>query len=184
MLVYKDIYSLSILQFSCVWMWSYIYIYMYIYIFFLRLFYHLLSVDCTYCELNWLAGPKCHWFSEDDWGTGWECKFNISWLVCYENMNYLIIWLIYLTNTTPPSSSSSLPLSFFVCSGKFLSALPVDPKLGKMLIMGAVFRCFDPVLTIVSGLSVRDPFLLPQDKKDVCTESNILPASALKCTRI
>ncbi|XP_065621869.1 DExH-box ATP-dependent RNA helicase DExH3 [Quercus suber] len=51
--------------------------------------------------------------------------------------------------------------------GKFLSILPVDPKLGKMLIMGAVFRCFDPVLTVVSGLSVRDPFLLPQDKKDL-----------------
>ncbi|KAK8301495.1 hypothetical protein V6Z12_D04G025500 [Gossypium hirsutum] len=51
--------------------------------------------------------------------------------------------------------------------GKFLAMLPVDPKLGKMLIMGAIFRCFDPVLTIVSGLSVRDPFLLPQDKKDL-----------------
>ncbi|KAF3434352.1 hypothetical protein FNV43_RR25455 [Rhamnella rubrinervis] len=51
--------------------------------------------------------------------------------------------------------------------GKFLSILPVDPKLGKMLIMGAIFRCFDPILTIVSGLSVRDPFLLPQDKKDL-----------------
>ncbi|XP_048231540.1 DExH-box ATP-dependent RNA helicase DExH3 [Ricinus communis] len=51
--------------------------------------------------------------------------------------------------------------------GKFLSILPVDPKLGKMLIMGAIFRCFDPVLTIVSGLSVRDPFLLPQEKKDL-----------------
>ncbi|KAK9283052.1 hypothetical protein L1049_011280 [Liquidambar formosana] len=51
--------------------------------------------------------------------------------------------------------------------GKFLSMLPVDPKLGKMLIMGAIFRCFDPVLTIVAGLSVRDPFLLPQDKKDL-----------------
>ncbi|XP_059652840.1 DExH-box ATP-dependent RNA helicase DExH3 [Cornus florida] len=51
--------------------------------------------------------------------------------------------------------------------GKFLSMLPVDPKLGKMIIMGAIFRCFDPVLTIVAGLSVRDPFLLPQDKKDL-----------------
>lgn len=48
--------------------------------------------------------------------------------------------------------------------------LPVDPKLGKMLIMGAIFRCFDPILTIVAGLSVRDPFLLPQDKKDVSLE--------------
>ncbi|KAL2230895.1 UNVERIFIED_CONTAM: DExH-box ATP-dependent RNA helicase DExH3 [Sesamum indicum] len=51
--------------------------------------------------------------------------------------------------------------------GKFLTVLPVDPKLGKMLIMGAIMRCFDPILTIVSGLSVRDPFLLPQDKKDL-----------------
>ncbi|KAL6514875.1 hypothetical protein OROGR_020454 [Orobanche gracilis] len=51
--------------------------------------------------------------------------------------------------------------------GKFLSVLPVDPKLGKMLIMGAIFRCFDPILTIVAGLSVRDPFLLPLDKKDL-----------------
>lgn len=49
--------------------------------------------------------------------------------------------------------------------------LPVDPKLGKMLIMGAIFRCFDPVLTIVAGLSVKDPFLLPQDKKDVSLHS-------------
>lgn len=48
--------------------------------------------------------------------------------------------------------------------------LPVDPKLGKMLVMGAIFRCFDPVLTIVSGLSVRDPFLLPQEKKNVSKE--------------
>lgn len=68
--------------------------------------------------------------------------------------------------------------SLNIQSGKFLSILPVDPKLGKMLIMGAVFRCFDPVLTVVSGLSVRDPFLLPQDKKDVSTTSNILPLGA------
>lgn len=60
-----------------------------------------------------------------------------------------------------PSSTSLFSI------GKFLSMLPVDPKLGKMLIMGAIFHCFDPILTIVSGLSVRDPFLLPQDKKDV-----------------
>ncbi|CAH1418929.1 unnamed protein product [Lactuca virosa] len=50
--------------------------------------------------------------------------------------------------------------------GKYLAILPLDPKLGKMLIMGAFFRCFDPILTIVVGLSVRDPFLLPQEKKD------------------
>lgn len=45
--------------------------------------------------------------------------------------------------------------------------LPVEPKLGKMLILGAVFNCLDPVLTVVAGLSGRDPFLSPLDKKDV-----------------
>nr|CAB3498210.1 unnamed protein product [Digitaria exilis] len=59
--------------------------------------------------------------------------------------------------------------------GRYLSMLPVDPKLGKMLIMGAVFRCIDPVLTVVAGLSVRDPFLLPQDKKDLNPFYFVLP---------
>lgn len=45
--------------------------------------------------------------------------------------------------------------------------LPMEPKLGKMLILGAIFNCLEPVLTIVAGLSVRDPFLAPMDKKDV-----------------
>lgn len=45
--------------------------------------------------------------------------------------------------------------------------LPMEPKLGKMLILGAIFNCLDPVLTVVAGLSVRDPFLAPLDKKDV-----------------
>lgn len=58
------------------------------------------------------------------------------------------------------------------CAGKNLSMLPVEPKLGKMLILGSIFNCVDPVMTIVAGLSVRDPFLMPFDKKDV---------SALKC---
>ena len=43
----------------------------------------------------------------------------------------------------------------------------MEPKLGKMLIFGVIFNCLDPILTIVAGLSVRDPFLTPLDKKDV-----------------
>lgn len=48
-----------------------------------------------------------------------------------------------------------------------MSILPVEPKLGKMLILGAIFNCLGPVMTVVAGLSVRDPFLMPFDKKDV-----------------
>lgn len=53
-------------------------------------------------------------------------------------------------------------------AGRNLSVLPVEPKLGKMLIFGAIFNCLDPIMTVVAGLSVRDPFLMPFDKKDVC----------------
>ncbi|KAF7819932.1 DExH-box ATP-dependent RNA helicase DExH3 [Senna tora] len=51
--------------------------------------------------------------------------------------------------------------------GRNLSMLPVEPKLGKMLILGAIFNCLDPVMTVAAGLSVRDPFLMPFDKKDL-----------------
>ncbi|PON73741.1 DEA(D/H)-box RNA helicase family protein [Parasponia andersonii] len=51
--------------------------------------------------------------------------------------------------------------------GRYLTMLPVEPKLGKMLLLGAILNCLDPVLTVVSGLSVRDPFLTPFDKKDL-----------------
>ncbi|XP_052179750.1 DExH-box ATP-dependent RNA helicase DExH3-like [Diospyros lotus] len=51
--------------------------------------------------------------------------------------------------------------------GRNLSVLPVEPKLGKMLLLGAIFNCLDPIMTVVAGLSVRDPFLMPFDKKDL-----------------
>ncbi|OIW15110.1 hypothetical protein TanjilG_08597 [Lupinus angustifolius] len=51
--------------------------------------------------------------------------------------------------------------------GHYLTMLPMEPKLGKMLIFGAIFNCLDPILTIAAGLSVRDPFLAPLDKKDL-----------------
>ncbi|XP_050379007.1 DExH-box ATP-dependent RNA helicase DExH3 [Argentina anserina] len=51
--------------------------------------------------------------------------------------------------------------------GRHLSMLPVEPKLGKMLILGAIFNCLDPIMTIVAGLSMRDPFMMPYDKKDL-----------------
>ncbi|KAI3516708.1 hypothetical protein L1887_15678 [Cichorium endivia] len=51
--------------------------------------------------------------------------------------------------------------------GRYLTMLPVEPKLGKMLILGSILNCLDPILTVVAGLSVRDPFLAPLDKKDL-----------------
>ncbi|KAH9609039.1 hypothetical protein KSS87_007653 [Heliosperma pusillum] len=58
--------------------------------------------------------------------------------------------------------------------GRYLTMLPMEPKLGKMLILGAVFSCLEPVLTVVAGLSVRDPFLTPMDKKDAFEVSSVV----------
>lgn len=44
--------------------------------------------------------------------------------------------------------------------GYRLVDLPVDVQLGKMLLYSILMKCLDPVLTIVSALSVKDPFVL------------------------
>jgi len=43
--------------------------------------------------------------------------------------------------------------------GEHLAKIPVHVRLGKMLIFGCIFRCLDPILTIVSGLSCKSPFV-------------------------
>jgi len=53
--------------------------------------------------------------------------------------------------------------------GKMLSNMPIDVSLGKMLIM-AMFMGFsneliDPVLTIISGLSIQSPFIRVHESK-------------------
>lgn len=73
---------------------------------------------------------------------------------------HLFVYLVIL-------KYSKIKKIYLYFAGRNLSMLPVEPKLGKMLILGAIFNCLDPVMTIVAGLSVRDPFLMPFDKKDV-----------------
>lgn len=43
--------------------------------------------------------------------------------------------------------------------GQHLANLPLDVKIGKMIIHGAVMHCVDPVLTIAACYSVRSPFI-------------------------
>ncbi|XP_034254470.1 3'-5' RNA helicase YTHDC2-like [Thrips palmi] len=45
--------------------------------------------------------------------------------------------------------------------GHHLLDLPVEPRLGKMLLHAVVLKCLDPVLTIVCTLAYKDPFVLP-----------------------
>ena len=47
--------------------------------------------------------------------------------------------------------------------GRLLLDLPVEPRMGKMLLTATVLGCLNPVLTIVCCLSHRDPFVLPTE---------------------
>ena len=45
--------------------------------------------------------------------------------------------------------------------GHHLAHLPVAPRLGKMMLFGAMFSCVDPVLTVASALGFKEPFVVP-----------------------
>ena len=50
--------------------------------------------------------------------------------------------------------------------GYHLASLPVDVRIGKLMLFGCVFRCMDSALTIAAALSYRSPFLSPFGKRE------------------
>lgn len=54
--------------------------------------------------------------------------------------------------------------------GNHLAHMPIDCLLGKAILYALLLRCLDPVLTIVSALSLRDPFLLPIARNSDCVD--------------
>ena len=49
--------------------------------------------------------------------------------------------------------------------GFHLAQLPMDPQTGKMILMGAIFSCADPIFSIAASLSFKDPFFRPLGKE-------------------
>lgn len=49
--------------------------------------------------------------------------------------------------------------------GYHLARLPLDPKTGKMILLGAIFNCLDPITTVAANLSFKDPFMKPLGKE-------------------
>ncbi|XP_073416043.1 ATP-dependent RNA helicase DHX29 isoform X2 [Dendrobates tinctorius] len=50
--------------------------------------------------------------------------------------------------------------------GQHLAALPVNVKIGKMLIFGAIFGCLDSVATLAATMTEKTPFVTPIGRKD------------------
>ncbi|CAK9806163.1 Putative ATP-dependent RNA helicase DHX57 [Anthophora plagiata] len=49
--------------------------------------------------------------------------------------------------------------------GHHLAALPVNVRIGKLILFGAIFCCLDSVLTIAACLSHKNPFNVPFEKR-------------------
>ncbi len=52
-------------------------------------------------------------------------------------------------------------------TGRKLAQLPLDPRLGRMVLEADRLDCLQPVLVIAAGLSVQDPRERPAEKRDV-----------------
>ncbi|XP_033502691.2 ATP-dependent RNA helicase DHX29 [Epinephelus lanceolatus] len=58
--------------------------------------------------------------------------------------------------------------------GHHLASLPVNVKIGKMLIYGAILGCLEPIATIAAAISEKSPFSTPMNRKD---EANLAKAA-------
>lgn len=54
--------------------------------------------------------------------------------------------------------------------GYHLACLPVDVRIGKLMLFGAIFRCLDAALTIAASLAFKSPFVSPWDKREEANE--------------
>eukprot|EP00090_Calanus_glacialis_P015911 TRINITY_DN25023_c0_g1_i1.p1 TRINITY_DN25023_c0_g1~~TRINITY_DN25023_c0_g1_i1.p1 ORF type:complete len:1347 (-),score=453.74 TRINITY_DN25023_c0_g1_i1:75-3920(-) len=55
--------------------------------------------------------------------------------------------------------------------GYHLAQLPVDVRIGKLMLYGAVFRCLDAALTIAACLSYRSPFVSPYKEREAANRA-------------
>lgn len=71
-----------------------------------------------------------------------------------------LIKLGAIVNNTEKNQEVLSPL------GRCLSRLPLDPATGRMLMMGVVMKCLDPVLTAAACFSSRNIFYSPLGKRE------------------
>lgn len=71
-----------------------------------------------------------------------------------------------LTNLVELGAVRDGPGEILTPLGHHLASLPLDARLGKMILFGAVFRCLDPVLCIAASLSYKSPLVQPFGQRE------------------
>jgi HrpA-like RNA helicase len=68
--------------------------------------------------------------------------------------------------------------------GQHMTAMPVDPRVAKMLIHGALLRCTSPILTIAAAMAHnRSFFFSPPDKRQDAQVTPLCSNTASNATR-
>ncbi|TFK77465.1 P-loop containing nucleoside triphosphate hydrolase protein, partial [Pluteus cervinus] len=57
--------------------------------------------------------------------------------------------------------------------GRHLAMLPIDLRLGKMLVLGTIFQCLNPILTIAASLSSKPVFVSPMEKREEAKQAKM-----------
>ena len=57
--------------------------------------------------------------------------------------------------------------------GRLLASLPVHPTLGKMILLGIIFRCFDPMLILGAASANRSMFLNPLELRTEAQDAKL-----------
>ena len=60
--------------------------------------------------------------------------------------------------------------------GHTLGQLPLDPQLGKMMVLAAALSCLDPVLSVVTALENKSPFCLTSRAREAAQAVDQLAA--------
>ncbi|ELW63977.1 Putative ATP-dependent RNA helicase DHX57 [Tupaia chinensis] len=68
-----------------------------------------------------------------------------------ELIEALLEWIVDGKHSYPP--------------GYHLASLPVDVRIGKLMLFGSIFRCLDPALTIAASLAFKSPFEMASLKR-------------------
>jgi len=56
--------------------------------------------------------------------------------------------------------------------GRSLARMPIDPRIGRIILAGADEDCLTEILVIAAALSIQDPRLRPHDKRDQADEAH------------
>ena len=80
-----------------------------------------------------------------------------------EAVNVAVMELTCLGALTPQEELTEL--------GKLLAKLPVDARLGKLILLGVCFGATDESLTIAAALASRSPFMSPMERREQADES-------------